>query len=90
MSLLKKLDTALDEAAQRLCPMGRALQHPQVDDNTRDKLLSILVTPVGTPGRVSNADLGRVLRSEGIPVTTTSIDRHRRGDCPCSTTEMSN
>lgn len=87
------LSDLLDEVSTRsttsgLCKFAQILLGPQVDDESRAKIEQILSVPYGIPGRVSNKDLARALRASGIPITDTSIDRHRSGSCPCVNAAM--
>lgn len=85
MSLSDLLDdVSTRSTAKGLCKFAQILAGPDVDDASRVKIQEILAVPYGVIGRVSNKDLARVLRASGLPVTDTSIDRHRSGSCPCA------
>lgn len=83
MSLSDKLKSAQIEASSSLCKLGELLVGNKLSASDKQNLKAILDTPVDQPGRVSNTELGRILREEGYNISNSSIDRHKRGDCSC-------
>ena len=83
MSLSDKLKVAASEAQGSLCKLGYLLVGPKLSQEDKANLSTILNTSSDLPGSVSNSELGRILRDEGLGVSNSTIDRHRRGDCSC-------
>lgn len=84
MSLSERLIEATVQARVRTCKLGDLLRNPSLEEPARNTLITLLAVPKDTPGRVSNTGLGKVLRSEGFPITDSAVDRHRRGSCLCT------
>ena len=86
MSLKDALSGAIPQAEARFgdkrCKLGQ-LMLQELDKADAEKLQEVLDSPPYTPGRLSNADIARVLRSEGVNVSNSIVDRHRGNTCRC-------
>ena len=84
MSLAQRLAEAKNTTnAAMLCKIGAILNNETVPQDDRKALENILNTPEGTPNRLNNSSIGKVLREEGYDLSNSAVDRHRRNDCPC-------
>jgi len=86
MPISDKLDKAVAAAkapTARPCPVTRLLDSGQLEVSDVKKLQEVIDVPVGTPGRLRNTDIIAILRSEGIPLHITAMDRHRAKSCNC-------
>ncbi len=86
MSLRDALAGAIPQAEARFgdkrCKLGQLILQ-KLDKADAEKLQEVLDTPPHTPGRLSNSDITRVLRSEGISIGNSMVDRHRGNTCRC-------
>lgn len=86
MPLSDKLDEAIAQAkspALRVCQVTRLLESDALTEADATKLREVIAVPVGTPGRLRNTDIIAILRSEGIALHITAMDRHRAKTCNC-------
>lgn len=83
MSLAEKLQTAKTTASVRPCKLGSLLDGEVLPKKDKDALIAILDVPEGTPGRLTNKIIAKLIREEGFDVGDSSVDRHRRKDCGC-------
>lgn len=83
MSIADKLQTAKTTATTKPCKLGALMINNILSDKDRDTLATILAVPEGTPGRLTNTAIGKIIREEGFDVGDSSVDRHRRKDCGC-------
>lgn len=87
MPISDKLDEAIaltKAPPARPCPVTRLLNSDQLEVSDAKKLQEVIETPVGTPGRLKNTDIVAILRSEGIALHITAMDRHRAKTCSCA------
>ncbi len=84
MSLSDKLDIASKTSSIKLCKIGVILVSTELPEEDRKTLKSVLDVPELTPNRISNVQIGRILREEGYDVSNSAVDRHRRGECSCT------
>lgn len=84
MSLSERFAQASQPTANTLCKIGAILADENLPTEERKVLREILEATEGTPGRLNNATIGRVLRDEGYDLSNSAVDRHRRYDCPCT------
>jgi hypothetical protein len=85
MSLSDKLEEALNqEPTTTACKIGSLLKGSVLSDEDKTTLAKLLAVPEGTPKRLTNAAIARVLRDEGFDISNSAVDRHRRTDCACS------
>lgn len=80
MSLIEKLE-GLKVRPSTACKMGDVLS--RLDTTNREYIENILSAEPGTRGRISNATLSAVFRSEGYSVGRSTIGEHRRLVCSC-------
>lgn len=80
MSLIEKLE-GLKFQPSTACKMGDVLS--RLDTENRQYIEDVLTTPPGTQGRISDATLSAVLRSEGYTVGRSTVGEHRRMVCSC-------
>lgn len=87
MSLSDKLSAAQAEAATpgiKPCLVGRLLVGgSSLSPDDLAKLTEVINVPEGTPGRLKNTEIVLALRSEGIDLSFTAMDRHRAQTCNC-------
>jgi hypothetical protein len=83
MSLAQRLAEASIATSTTLCKIGTILNDEKIPQDDRKALESILNVPEGTPNRLTNAAIAKVLREEGYDLSNSAVDRHRRVDCPC-------
>lgn len=81
MSLSDKLLLASTQKKIRLCVIGKLINSLPAKD--KDSLEKILNVSNDAPNRVPNADIVRILREEGLSVSNSAMDRHRRAECSC-------
>jgi hypothetical protein len=84
MSLASKLAEASSNPKLTKCKVGVILLGSQLskeDTNYLDKALNV---PEGSPDRLSNVSIARVLREEGFDLSNSAVDRHRRNECSCA------
>lgn len=81
MSLSDKLKIAAEHSSKRFCKIGVLLQNLPSKD--RIALEEAINTPEGTPNRISNSDLFKLLREENYDISLSTVDRHRRHTCGC-------
>lgn len=84
MSLSERFAEVSSSEQKTLCKIGAILINESIPENERKVLSEILEVPEGTPGRLNNATIGRVLRAEKFDLSNSAVDRHRRHDCPCT------
>jgi hypothetical protein len=85
MSLSDKLEEALNqEPLAVVCKIGSLLKGSVLSDDDKSTLSKLLAVPEGTPKRLTNAAIARVLREEGFDISNSAVDRHRRLDCACN------
>jgi len=85
MSLSDRLAEASKTAKRStLCKIGSIIHGTQLPETDRQALKDMLETPDGTPNRLNNATIGKVLREEGFDTSNSAVDRHRRGECGCN------
>jgi hypothetical protein len=87
MPISDKLDEAIALAKTppaRPCAVTRLLDSDQLEVSDSKKLRDVIDAPVGTPGRLKNTDIVAILRSEGIALHITAMDRHRAKTCSCA------
>jgi hypothetical protein len=84
MSLSERFAEVSSSEQKTLCKIGAILVNESIPENERKVLSEILEVPEGTPGRLTNSDIGRVLRAEKFDLSNSAVDRHRRNDCPCT------
>ena len=84
MSLSEKLEEALNQEPTVVCKIGSLLKGSVLSDEDKETLKTILSVPEGTPKRLTNTAIGKVLREEGFDISNSAVDRHRRLDCPCT------
>jgi hypothetical protein len=84
MSLAQRLAEASNATSKSLCKIGTILADEKVPAADRTLLKEILDAPEGTPNRLNNAAIAKVLREEGYDLSNSAVDRHRRADCPCN------
>jgi hypothetical protein len=84
MSLSERFAEASSAEQTTLCKIGAILANESIPSEERKVLSTILDVPEGTPGRLTNAAIGRVLRAEKFDLSNSAVDRHRRNDCPCT------
>jgi hypothetical protein len=84
MSLSERFAEAGTTEQKTLCKIGAILVNDTIPAEERKVLAEILAVPEGTPGRLNNATIGRVLRAEKFDLSNSAVDRHRRLDCPCT------
>jgi len=80
MSLITKLE-GLKVNPSTSCKMGDVLN--RLDTDNRQYIEDILSVEPGSRGRISDATLAAVLRSEGYSVGRSTIGEHRRLVCSC-------
>jgi hypothetical protein len=88
MSLADKLQTAKTTATTKPCKLGSLLAGNVLAQKDKDTLVAILDVPEGTPGRLTNKIIAKIIREEGFDVGDSSVDRHRRKDCGCYRTTI--
>lgn len=84
MSLSERFAEVSSAEQTTLCKIGAILVNESIPAEERKVLSEILAVPEGTPGRLNNATIGRVLRAEKFDLSNSAVDRHRRNDCPCT------
>ena len=84
MSLSEKLEEALNQEPKAVCKIGSLLKGSVLSIEDKETLKTILSVPEGTPKRLTNTAIGKVLRDEGFDISNSAVDRHRRLDCPCT------
>lgn len=87
MPISDKLDEAIaltKAPPARPCPVTRLLNSGQLEGSDSKKLQDVIETPIGTLGRLKNTDIIAILRSEGIALNITAMDRHRAKTCSCA------
>jgi hypothetical protein len=84
MSLSERFAEVGSSEQRTLCKIGAILVNESVPVEERKVLSEILDVPEGTPGRLNNATIGRVLRAEKFELSNSAVDRHRRKECPCT------
>lgn len=83
MSLSEKLNSVANSSVAKICKIGAILASSTLSIKDKETLKSILSQDINDPKRVSNVDIGKILREEGYDVSNSSVDRHRRNDCSC-------
>lgn len=85
MSLSEKLEEALNlEPKIAACKIGSLLTGSVLSTEDKETLSKILAVPEGTPKRLTNTAIAKVLRAEGFDISNSAVDRHRRLDCACN------
>ncbi len=84
MTLSNKLEEAMSEASNKLCKLGAVIKSSGLSDEDKKRIEIILSIPDSNPAKVPNTVLAKILREEGYDISNSAVDRHRRGDCPCS------
>lgn len=85
MALASKLAKA-NQAYRRtfLCKLMQVTLDPSLSDDDRSALLAIINSKAFDADHVPNNRLAQALREEGFDVSSSAVDRHRRGDCSCN------
>jgi hypothetical protein len=86
MSLSDKLSEACNKTTLKFCKVGSLLVSPNIPEQDRENLKKVLEVDQLNPNRIQNNTIARILREEGYDISDSSVDRHRRNDCPCSRT----
>lgn len=90
MSLLERLNEAKDTYSFRThqCKLFKVLNNAVQDKKLTTEEFSAIVETLDIkdrlhPEHIPNVQLAHVLRSEGLDVSTSAIDRHRNNQCSC-------
>lgn len=84
MSLSERLAKAKVPGTKSLCKIGLILVDESLPKAERETLLTVLNVEEGTPGRLPNSTIAKILREEGYDLSNSAVDRHRKQDCPCA------
>lgn len=85
MSFAKEL-LKLQASQTAVCKVGVILKKLPPKDS--EVLASVLNSPENSPKRLSNTQIAKFLKSENYSISTSTVDRHRRGDCSCEQQEI--
>jgi hypothetical protein len=87
MSFSERLDGVQTEnspiSGKRKCTLAKAYSDSRLSEKDQQRLQEAVESPKGHPARVPSSTIVLALRDEGIHVSTTMIDRHRKTICGC-------
>jgi hypothetical protein len=85
MALAERLQTANQQYKSGfLCKLMQVTVDPRLSKEDVEAVIKVINSEPSDTNHVPNNRLSLVLREEGFDVSTSAIDRHRRGDCSCN------
>lgn len=85
MALVTKLQEANKEYQNTfLCKLMQVTLDERLSEADVDAILLVINSNPLSVNHVPNNKLAVILREEGFDISTSAIDRHRRGDCSCT------
>ena len=87
MSFAERLEQQVSASLQlgkNRCLLGSLFTDEQrLSEDDRKKLVEVTDVAKNDPKRISSVNIALALREEGIEISRTSIDEHRRKSCRC-------
>lgn len=86
MSLAERLEQGIAlnlKQGSRLCMLAKIFEDERLSEADKTKLIEVVNAPTSDPRRVSGMTISLALRAEGIEVSSTTINSHRKKSCPC-------
>lgn len=90
MSLAERLEQRIIsnlEQGSKLCMLAKIFEDTRLSEEDRKKLIEVVNTPANDPRRISGMTISLALRAEGVEVSSTTINSHRKKSCPCYSTK---
>jgi hypothetical protein len=85
MALAAKLQKANKEyLSSFICKLMQITLDPALSKEDVDAIIAIINSNPLNDNHVPNNKLAIVLREEGYDISSSAVDRHRRGDCSCN------
>jgi len=85
MALLDKLSKANSAYKDSfVCKLMKVTKDPSLSADDVKALLQIINSQPLDADHVPNSRLAQALREEGYDVSSSAVDRHRRGACSCT------
>jgi hypothetical protein len=85
MTLAAKLQEANKEYQNNfLCKLMQITLDERLSKADVDAIMVVINSNPLSANHVPNNKLAMILRDEGFDISTSAIDRHRRGDCSCT------
>lgn len=84
MALAERLKSAQESYNEsRACKLISETQSASFSDEDIAYLAKVINASPGHPDHIPNSHLSVALRQEGLDVSPSAVDRHRRGTCSC-------
>lgn len=90
MSLAERLEQGIAAnlvQGSKLCMLAKIFKDERLSEADQKKLVEVVDTPPNDPRRISGLTISLALRAEGIEVSSTTINAHRKKACPCYSTK---
>jgi hypothetical protein len=71
------------QPGSKLCALAKIFQDTRLSTEDRSSLMEVVDVPKNDPRRVSSTNISLALREEGIDISRTAVDDHRRKACRC-------
>lgn len=85
MALAERLREANREyLGNFLCKLMQITLDPKLSKDDVDAIIAVINSNPLNENHVPNNKLAAVLREEGFDISSSAVDRHRRGDCSCT------
>ena len=86
MSFAERLEQQVSASLQlgkNRCLLGSLFTDERLSEDDRKKLAEVVDVEKNDPKRISSVNIALALREEGIEISRTCIDDHRRKSCRC-------
>ena len=86
MSLAERLESGATTSLQigkNRCLLAKLFEDERLSETDRKKLIEVVDTPLTDPRRISAMTISLALRAEGLEISSTSVNSHRKKACPC-------
>lgn len=86
MALAERLLAATDTYQHKtfICKLMKITLDPKLTKSDIDAVITIINSTPLDSNHVPNTKLASALREEGYDISTSAVDRHRRGICACN------
>jgi hypothetical protein len=85
MALAEKLEAANKAYRETfVCKLMQVTLNPDLSKADVDAIISVINSNPLDLDHVPNSKLAQALREEGFDISTSAVDRHRRGQCSCN------
>lgn len=86
MSFAERLERQVSDSltpGSKRCMLANLFTDERLSEDDRKKLIEVVDVPKNDPRRISSINIALALREEGVEISRTTIDDHRRKTCRC-------